>query len=304
MESEVKKVLVIGSINLDQIINMDSLPLNGETIYANTKQAFVGGKGANQAAAISKMGSKVSFIGKVGKDDAGKNAIKYLKKYKVDTSNILIDEKQPTGFASIYVQNNGMNSIVILKGANGQLTKKDIIDHKDLIKNSDIILTQFEIPLETVDKALKIAKEYKKITILNPAPAKNIPISILQNLDFIIPNETELLKITNNNSIENDEDIFNAMKKLNQYVPNIIVTYGSKGVYYLNNNKLKHFNSIKNINVVDTTAAGDSFIGGFVSQIICGKSIDEAINFGIKVASITIQHNGSISSIPYLKEIK
>lgn len=293
------KVLVLGSLNMDQVISVDHLPEYGQTIYGNTISYSCGGKGANQAVALAKMNLATYMMGKVGNDSYGIQLIESLNKYKVNTQMVL-KANSPTGMASIYVDKKGGNNIVIVKGANFDNSIKDIEDNIEFIKGFDAIVCQFEIPQETILKAFKIAKENNITTFLNPAPAVIFDKQILKYTDFIVPNETEF------------KELFNVDKDINQITkddlkllnPNchLIVTYGSTGVYYWDNNKFTLFKSNK-VNTIDTTAAGDSFIGGFVANYLKSKNISESIQFGINVSSITVTKKGAQDSIPTYEEV-
>ncbi|WPL40401.1 ribokinase [Malacoplasma iowae] len=294
-----KKVLVIGSLNMDIVINVNKLPKEGQTIYGNNISYFCGGKGANQAVALSKMNLETYMMGCVGNDDNGDKLINSLKENNVNTSMIK-KCNNPTGLASIYVSEDGSNNIVIIKGANYNNTVYDIIKNKDFIKSFDAIVCQFEIPQDVILSAFKIAKELKIKTFLNPAPIIKYNEEILNYTDYLIPNETEFeeffkIKKPIQKISENDLNLKN--KNIN-----LIVTYGSKGVYLWKNNKFNLFESRK-VNAIDTTAAGDSFIGGFVSNILSSNNIDEAINFGIDVASIAVTRKGAQQSIPSYQEV-
>lgn len=300
-----KKILVLGSINIDQVIGVKNLPQIGETIHANSLNFHSGGKGANQAVAIAKMDCDVKLLSMIGDDEYGSFCLESCKNYNVNVQNVILAKNQKTGLASIYVQNDGINSIVILAGANNLITKEIIEENRDLIKECDILVTQLETNIEGVFYAIELAKKYNKITILNPAPAIELSDKQLMNVDYIIPNETELSSISGVeiNSVEDIEKAFYLVLKKS---PNtkIITTFGSKGVFYFDSlkNEFKNFPALKT-NVVDTTAAGDSFIGGFVSQLALNKNVEEAINFGLKVAAITVSRKGAQDSIPSYKEV-
>lgn len=300
-----KKILVLGSINIDQVIMVNKLPKIGETIKASMIDYHSGGKGANQAVALAKMGCDVTLLSMIGNDEYGRRCLESCNKNKVNIKNVAISSKNSTGLASIYVQNNGINSIVILPGANSEINSDFILKNKVIIENCDIFVTQLETDVEGVFLALEIAKKTNKITVLNPAPAFELEKSHLINCDYIIPNETELATITNT-KITNQKDILKACQKLNELSPStkVIVTFGKDGVFYFDNkqNKLLHFKALAT-NVVDTTAAGDSFIGGLVFYLSLNKTLEEAIGSGLKVAAITVSRKGAQESIPTIEEI-
>lgn len=296
-----KNILVIGSLNTDFSINTNKIPLPGETVNANNLIINNGGKGANQAYTIGKLGGNVSMIGMVGNDIYGKDLIKSLKNVKVNTKGISLNKKESTGKAFIYVDKNGENSISIIHGANYAVDKQFIDKNIFLINKADIILMQLEIPLETVNYVLEIAKS--KTIILDPAPAnKELMNFDLSNVFLMKPNETELATLTGY-EIKDDEDVIKACNiLLEKGVKNVIASLGSKGCYLVNKNTNKFFNSIKS-NAIDTTAAGDSFIASIAFYLSQNKSIEESIIFASKVASIVVTKKGAQNSIPSIKEI-
>lgn len=301
-----KKILVIGSINIDQVISVVDLPKDGQTISGLKINYNSGGKGANQAVAIAKMNCNVKMFGAVGNDEWGKFCLSNCNKFKVNTNSVQIIDDQKTGLASIYVQNDGLNSIVVVNGANDYLTKILIDEYSYLIKECDVLVCQLEINTDITFYAMKLAKQLGKITILNPAPAIFLSTQQLKYCDYLIPNETELA-ICSGYPVQSEKEIEIAIKKILEVAPEleIIATFGERGVFYFNKKtqKIENFKANK-VEVVDTTAAGDSFIGGFVSQIIKNISIENAIKFGIKVASITVSRKGSQDAIPFYEEIQ
>lgn len=300
-----KKILVLGSINIDQVIEVNKLPLMGETIIAKAIHYHFGGKGANQAVTLANMNCFVTLLSIVGNDDYGKNSLSNFVKYNININHIKISKTSPTGLASIYLQDNGLNSIVVLPGANNEVNEIYVKQNKWLIDECDAFLAQLETDSMGVFTALAIAKKAEKITFLNPSPAFELTKEHLMNCDFIILNELELQTIAKV-KINQISDIKKACKKLNKISPTtkIVVTFKKEGVFYFDNlsKELLHY-PIVETNVIDTTAANDSFIGGFVSQIVDNKSVGDSIKFGLKVVSKTISKKGSQESIPFLKEI-
>ncbi len=298
------KILVVGSINIDQVIELKRFPNVGETYTGKSLNYYSGGKGANQAVALSKLGCDVSMMGKVGDDPHGKQGIKTLGKYHVKTEKVLCDPTANTGLASIYVTDKGNNEIVLVPGANYKLSIKDIDDNIEFIKQFDIVVAQFEIPIEVVKHLFEVTKKNNIMSVLNPAPAQYMEDDFLKLVDFIIPNETELKILTKSQFSYNETDIKKSMDfLLEKGVKNVIVTCGDKGVYFADRNTFKHIDAQK-ITPVDTTAAGDSFIAGFISQLVNTQSFINCIEYGVKVASITITRKGAQESIPTFDEIK
>ena len=283
-----KKILVIGSINKDLVITTPRFPKEGETILGNNFYTANGGKGANQACAIGKLGGNVAMLGAVGNDNFGKDLSNALSSNNVNINNLLIKNDVSTGIAVITVANDGANHIIVAQGANALITKNDV--KKDLIASFDIIVMQLEIPLEIAKYAASVAKKLGKTVVLNPSPAVKLDKEFLSCVDILIPNETEI-------------DIIGGIDYVLECgVKNIILTLGADGCDLITKEKRKHFDAYK-VDVVDTTAAGDSFLGGVVRTIADGKNIEEAIEFATKVSNITVTRKGAIDSIPTYNEV-
>lgn len=300
------KVCVLGSINMDLVIKVNEMPKEGETILSESFEKIAGGKGANQAVAARRCGNIVSMIGKIGKDDNGKILKGLLEEDSIDTNLIFEDENEPTGMAVITVNKNGNNSITVISGSNMTLNKDEIEKSKEIIENSDILISQFEVPEEVILEAFKIAKENNKITILNPAPAKKIDEELLKYTDIIIPNETEaeLLTGIKVNDLESAKLAANGL--LEKGVKFVIVTLGSKGAAVISKEGGQIVEAYK-VKAIDTTAAGDSFIGGLSSKLdiesLSFENLLKAVKFANKVSSITVQRKGAQPSIARLEEV-
>lgn len=300
------KVCVLGSINMDLVIKVNEMPKEGETILSESFEKIAGGKGANQAVAARRCGNIVSMIGKIGKDDNGKILKGLLEEDSIDTNLIFEDENEPTGMAVITVNKNGNNSITVISGSNMTLNKDEIEKSKEIIENSDILISQFEVPEEVILEAFKIAKENNKITILNPAPAKKIDEELLKYTDIIIPNETEaeLLTGIKVNDLESAKLAANGL--LEKGVKFVIVTLGSKGAAVISKEDGQIVEAYK-VKAIDTTAAGDSFIGGLSSKLdienLSFENLLKAVKFANKVSSITVQRKGAQPSIAKLEEV-
>lgn len=288
---------------MDFVVEVNKMPLPGETILGKSFTLVPGGKGANQAYAIGKLGANVSMLGAVGNDEYGKKLLENLNSVNVDTQAINKLNNTNTGCAFINVDASGENSIVVIGGANQNITEQMVIDNIDIIENSDIIVMQLEIPIEIVTLVAKIAKEKEKIVILDPAPAfSNIPEELLSNVDIIKPNETEI-QILSGKETKTTEDIIDAAKTLiDKGVKIVIVTLGENGSLLVTEKYTKHFNSL-NVQAIDTTAAGDSFTAALTKTLVDGKNIEEAIKFGHLVSSIVVTRKGAQTSIPTPEEI-
>lgn len=300
------KVCVLGSINMDLVIKVKDMPRVGETILSNSFVKIAGGKGANQAVAAKRVGNEVSMIGKIGKDENGQILKELLEKDNIDTSSIYIDNINPTGMAMITVDKDSNNSIVVISGSNMTITNDEIIKAKKKITESDILIAQFETSEECILEAFKIAKENNKLTILNPAPAKEMSDELLKYTDIIIPNETEAEVITGVKVFDIDSAKAASEKLLEKGLKYVIVTLGEKGAAVINKERCEIVQAFK-VNAKDTTAAGDSFIGGLSSKLdtkdLSFDNLIKAVRFGNKVSSIAVQREGAMPSIPTLEEI-
>lgn len=297
-----KNICVIGSLNMDLVVNVDKMPKPGQTIIGSNFKEVPGGKGANQAVAMARLNGNVSMIGKVGEDGFGQTLINALKNDKVDTTYIKTT-KGATGVALITVDNNAQNSIVVSPGANFEVKEEDIDSNIEAIENSDIVVLQLETPLNTIKYALKKSKELNKYTILNPAPAVKLDDEIIKNVDLLTPNETEL-EIISGVSIETEEDIQKAAQiMIEKGVKELIVTLGSKGSLYINKEK-SIFKKAYKVEAVDTTAAGDSYTGALAVALSKDKNIEEAMDFASKVGALSVLKEGAQSSLPTLEDVE
>lgn len=297
-------ITVIGSINLDRTIRVKQMPKPGETMH--TKEIFSagGGKGANQAVAAKRSEAVTNFIGAIGNDEAGEMMCELLSEEGIELAGVQTLEKQATGQAYIIVDDQGENSIMIHSGANNAFTPKQVQAHTDLIKASDFIIAQFESTLESTVEAFTIAREAGVKTILNPAPAlENVPEELLKVTDMIIPNETETeiltgIKVTDETSLKAAADHLHQLG-----IEAVIITIGSKGAFYDVQGRSGIVPAFK-VNAVDTTAAGDTFIGAMSSILAKDfRNLEQAIEYGNKASSLTVQRFGAQPSIPYKNEL-
>lgn len=293
-----KNVLVIGSINMDLTVSTDRMPKLGETVTGTGFSTYFGGKGANQAIALAKQGSNVRFIGAVGNDPYGSSCIENFKNNNIEFHGRVI-EGVSTGVAVITVC-GGDNCIILHGGANDMVDKTML--SPELFDWADIVVMQLEIPLETVIESAKIAKQHNCITVLNPAPARELPDELLAHTDIIIPNEYEAQLLTGIECID-EESSRNAVFALKEKgVKQVIITLGSKGCAFTEGD-LVVFKSPYKTKAVDTTAAGDSFIGGLCSALIRADDLSDAVDYASMVSSITVSRHGASVSIPTKEEV-
>lgn len=295
------KIIVIGSANTDMVVKSPTLPLPGETILGGTFFMNAGGKGANQAVAAARMGGEVIFVSKVGNDIFGEHTINGLRKENINTDFVFVDDHNPSGVALITVNAAGENCIVVAPGANANLLPADIAK-MDMSGDAGIILMQLEIPMETIAYVVKEAKTKGRRVIINPAPAQPLDDALLDGLFLIIPNETEAflltgIKVEDEDTASRAADIF-----LGKGVQNVIITLGSKGAYFQNNQGHLKINAPV-VKAMDTTAAGDTFSGALSVALTEGMDWGKAIRFAVQAASISVTRLGAQASVPYRVEI-
>jgi ribokinase len=297
-----KNILVIGSSNTDLVIQTSHFPEPGETVIGGEFNTFAGGKGANQAVAACRLGGKVTFVAKLGKDGFGQEALNGFKKEGIITTHIYIDTSLPSGVASIILNEKGQNTIVVAPGANNALTEEDIELTKDAISEADIVLIQLEVPLATVIFAIKLAFHLGKRVILNPAPATSLPDEIYPFIDLITPNETEAGILLGMKVIDENSAAIAAEKLLKKGVKNVILTLGEKGAF-LKNDEIELLVPAIKTKVRDTTGAGDIFNGALAVSLSEKKDWLEAIQFANRAASIGVSRLGAQASVPYRDEV-
>ena len=294
-------ISVLGIFVADISFSGNKIPNIGETILGDSYNIGPGGKGCNQAIAISRLGGKVNFISKLGKDDYGKLAINKLKQDNINISNVIISDKHQTGVAGILVdKNTGKNAINVIVGAPSTL-RTDEID-LSIIKNSKIFLTQLEIPQETTLDCLKFAKDNGVITILNPAPASTFSKEFFNYIDYFTPNETEA-EFYSGIKINNEKDAKIASNKLLKLgVKKTIITLGEKGLFY-SDSKEEIYLKANPVNAIDTTGAGDAFNGGFAFSLFQKKKIRECLELANKVAGLSTTKLGAGDGMPFYKDL-
>ncbi len=296
------KLVVLGSINADHILNINHFPQPGETVIGKQYTVAFGGKGANQAVAAGRSGADISFIACVGDDDIGERVRKQLASDHIDTQPIEAIKDTTTGVALIFVNAEGENVIGIDAGANKAVTPEYLDRYKQQVIGASALLMQLESPLETVIAAAKIAKDNGTQVILNPAPACELPDELLARVDMITPNETEAEKLTGI-KVDNNDDAARAAKALHDKgIATVIITLGSKGVWLSQNGEGELVAGFR-VKAVDTIAAGDTFNGALVTALLEGKPMDSAVRFAHAAAAIAVTRPGAQPSVPWRKEI-
>lgn len=295
-----KNVLALGGINVDYVIHTERLPKLGESIFGSQFAMNCGGKASNQAVAVAKQGCHTKMFGAVGTDMAGDMAIRNMESNGIDCGAVLRTDA-PTGAAVITVC-GGDNHIILDVGANDLVTPEQIRLHEELFEWADAVVMQYEIPIESVIEAAKLAKKNSCFVILNPAPVKEVPSELYGFVDLVIPNEFEASLIT---GIE-VTDRTTAAKAIERLIEmgckNALITMGKQGCAYCYDERIE-FADARLVKAVDSTAAGDSFIGGLCSKLCEGKTLPEAVTYATAVAAITVSRKGASVSIPTCDEV-
>lgn len=300
----VNHVVVLGSINVDTTYHVNRFPQPGETIAAQSKSSAPGGKGANQAVAAARSGAQTVFVGAVGSDNEGQYMLEALKENDIDTSHINIDKYHGTGSAAITLDANGQNDIMVYGGANQAMQPGEFGDLSELLAHTDFLIAQFETPQAVALDLFKQAKKQGVTTVLNPAPAHEIMPELLQYTDVIAPNETECalltgIELTDEASMLKSADYFRE-----RGVKHLLITLGDRGVFYATPNGHGLVPAFK-VKAVDTTAAGDTFIGALCSQLEKDlANVEDSLRYAQRASSLTVQRMGAMPSIPTGEDVK
>ncbi len=291
-------IVVVGSLNMDLVVRVAHHPQVGETILADDFHTFPGGKGANQAVAAARLGGQVQMVGRVGVDGYGDSLLQTLARDGVDTQRILRTPDAPTGIALIPVDARGQNIIIVVSGANARVTPADVLAAEEVIAGAGILLVQLETPLDAVTQAVELAHKRGVRVVLNPAPAQPLAPSLLARIDYMIPNQSELALLT---GLESPRA---AIRRLQGWgVERIILTLGEDGVLVVDGEKEIHLPAHR-VNVVDTTAAGDAFVGAFAVALIEGRSLVDAAAWANSAGALAVTRAGAQPSLPTRGEVE
>ena len=310
MKNKADYVLIIGSSNMDLNIYSKRFPTPGETVTGGKYTQSFGGKGANQAVASIRSGSNTIFIGKVGNDTFGTQMLENLATEGINTSGVIIDPDVTSGVAMILIDSQGQNMISVAPGANEKLVQEDLKNAKEIIEGATVVIVQMEIQMEVIREIFDITYKKKAISILNPAPFKEIPLKVLKKIDIITPNENELYQLHRSLGFKEQqkkhhENIPKVAKDLHSCgINTIIVTLGDKGCFVSDrkNGNQFHVSAIE-VNAIDAVGAGDCFNGVLASRLCKGDNLERATRYANVAASIAVTRTGAQSSMPFGNEI-
>src|SRR5277367_3080657 len=301
-----KPIVVVGSINLDLVATADHVPLPGETLTGNSFNTFHGGKGANQAVGVGRLGYPVSMVGMVGNDAFGLELRASLRKSKVDVKAVKT-VKGSSGVALINIGRDGQNNIVVVPGANGKLLPKDISAHSALLRKAGLILTQLEIPLITLETLAVFAHRNKIPLMLDPAPARELPAGVLQATAWITPNESEtrvLCGLGAHDPVTPETAARCADLLIARGPKNVVIKMGSQGAFLAAADGTREMIPSFAVKAVDSTAAGDAFNAGLAVNLLRGKTARDAARYATAVAAISVTRNGAQPSMPSAREVE
>lgn len=294
-------IVVVGSLNMDMVVSVDRKPARGETMLGKNFFMNAGGKGANQAYAARKQGSTVAMIGKVGRDVFGEQLVRNLEEIGVDVDAIESVAEESTGIAFVTIDASGDNNIIVSPGANQLLTPQDVLKRERLIAEAKLLMVQLEIPLQTVLQAITVAKRHGVPVLLDPAPAQPLPEELLRQVDYIVPNQNEIMQLTGIRVSDRVTAKIAAVELIRRGVTTVFAKLGEKGVVVVNANRTFFAEAYK-VQSVDSTAAGDAFAGSIGASIVGGKDVWTAAQFASAVGALTVTSKGAQASIPDLEQ--
>jgi len=290
-------IVVVGSINMDLVVRAPHLPQPGETIIGSDFKTFPGGKGANQAVAAARLGGHVKMIGRVGNDAFGTQLLRTLHDDRIDTTFVQRDAEAPSGVALITVEEAGQNTIVVASGANARVTPADVDAAAAAFEGAAVLLLQLECPLPTVRHAIEAARQHQVRVILNPAPSQPLDVQLLSQVDYLVPNQIELALLTQADALEEGVQRLKALG-----IKQVVVTLGGDGAAVFDNDQAYQLPPHQ-VNVVDTTAAGDAFVGGFAVALVESKSTRAAAEWGNAAGALAVTRAGAQPSLPARAEL-
>ena len=302
MEHDTDLILVVGSANMDMVVSCASFPRPGETVLARDFGMYPGGKGANQAVACARLGGAVCFLGKMGRDVFQQRLLTGLERDGVQVDHVRVDPEAPTGIALITVDDEGQNEIVVVSGSNMKLRPDDLEAERDLFAAASVVLLQLEIPLDTVERAVALARDAGAMVVLNPAPAQPLPDALLGGVDLLTPNETEASILTGVTVRDERTAETAARQLLDAGVRAVIVTLGARGALLVTSEIVRPYPA-RSVQAVDSTAAGDAFNGALAFALAQAWTLEEAVPFANRVAAFAVTRKGAQTSMPTREEV-
>ncbi|MGH2818428.1 MAG: ribokinase [Actinomycetota bacterium] len=292
-------VAVVGSLNLDIVVSVDHHPRPGETVIGGPLFTNQGGKGANQAVAAARLGQQVALVGGVGDDDSGRNLLEALNREGVDATHVRVMEDEHSGSALIAVDPEGENTIVVSPGANALVSPDDIYEAGPLLEHAAVTLLQLEVPLEAVDAA---AKSAGGTVVLNPAPFRGLPDSLLDHVDLLVPNAGELAALAGEQTSDDLDDVAEMASRIHGPEA-VVVTLGARGALLASRGSSRRV-AAPRVDVVDTTAAGDCFCGALADALVRELSFEAAVEWAVRCASLSTTRKGAQPSLPTRAEVE
>lgn len=296
-------ILVLGSLNMDLVVRAERMPGPGETLAGGHFSTIPGGKGANQAAAAARLGQKTAMIGRVGKDAFGPALLESLAQHGVDVAHVAVDPALPTGTATILIDASGENRIIIVAGANGAVSPADVDANRALLTGAKALLMQFEVPMDTISYAAQVASAAGVAVYLNPAPVYPVSAGLMRHVSTLILNEHEAEELSGLPVRDRASAEKAAHKLVAEGAREVIITMGADGALLLNKSGLLHV-SAPPVDVVDTTAAGDAFCGGFVAARLAGHADDRALRTGVAAGALACTRLGAQTSLPGIADVE
>lgn len=296
------RIALLGSLNLDLVLHMPRMPAAGETLASDSSAIFCGGKGANQAVACARMGADVAMIGRLGDDPSATMLRAALTAEGIDDKGVVTTANTASGTAVILLTPDGQNRIMLIGGANAAVSAADIASQADAFEGANLLICQLEVPMDAVNAAIDHARALGIPVLLNPAPARELAAALIAKIDYLIPNEPEAALLTGIAVDGLDSALAAAQALRGHGARNVIVTLGAAGILILDATGHRHLPALP-AEVVDTTAAGDSFIGGFAAGIVEGLSLDEAAQLGLRAARVCVGRAGAQAALPYRSEV-
>jgi len=297
------RIAVVGSLNMDLVVRVPRMPVPGETLIGHDFHVIPGGKGANQAVAAARLGAQVTMIGRVGDDDFGRAQQRNLAQEGIGVTHVSVDPEEATGIALITLDAAGQNSIILAPGANMRLTVAHVEAAAQTIADAEILICQLESPLEVVTRAIELARAQGVRVILNPAPARPLDTALLHLVDYLIPNESETTLLTGIQVTDLSSAEKAAANLRERGVSTVILTLGEQGALLANARGMIHVPGYS-VEVVDTTAAGDAFVGGFAVALAEGQLLQEAVRFANAAGALAVTRLGAQPSLPTRREIE